>query len=387
MSLIQQINNQNIKMTAKNKPISPGKRYVLRVLDLAKKDPQIGALMPKETVWEAMAVEGLTQDRVIDALLDGYAERPALGERSYKIHKSEETSEKTRQYLLAFNTLTYRELQERIQAIAMAWRTHPDCQVQPDEFVCIMGFADRQFAEIDIACAYAKAVSVPMASSTAGADLGEIFANVEPVVVASTIEDLALSVELAIEQKTVKSVLVFNFDGDIDADKQILENAKASLKEAGVATRLILLTDLIAYGKQQTFSFLPAAEGEGEKMCNIIHSSGSTGKPKGACISNKAMIHSWLGKRGRLPRVSVIMAPFNHGMGRGEMYSSLGAGGTAYFTLKRDMSTLFEDIRLVRPTALVFFPRIFELIYQYFQNEVTRRLKSGQVERLSLIHI
>jgi len=109
------------------------------------------------------------------------------------------------------------------------------------------------------------------------------------------------------------------------------------------------LTDLIAYGKQQTFSFLPAAEGEGEKMCNIIHSSGSTGKPKGACISNKAMIHSWLGKRGRLPRVSVIMAPFNHGMGRGEMYSSLGAGGTAYFTLKRDMSTLFEDIRLVRP--------------------------------------
>ena len=63
----------------KNKPISPGKRYVLRVLDLAKKDPQIGALMPKETVWDAMAVEGLTQDRVIDALLDGYAfGRPTL---------------------------------------------------------------------------------------------------------------------------------------------------------------------------------------------------------------------------------------------------------------------------------------------------------------------
>ena len=78
------------------------------------------------------------------------------------------------------------------------------------------------------------------------------------------------------------------------------------------------------------------------------------------------------------------MAPFNHGMGRGEMYSSLGAGGTAYFTLKRDMSTLFEDIRLVRPTALVFFPRIFELIYQYFQNEITRRVKSGKGERTAI---
>jgi len=76
----------------------------------------------------------------------------------------------------------------------------------------------------------------------------------------------------------------------------------------------------------------------------IIHSSGSTGKPKGACISNAAMINTWKGKRKALPKVSVVMAPFNHVMGRGEMYRTLNVGGTAYFTLQPDMSTLFEDI-------------------------------------------
>lgn len=368
-------------MASKEKRISPAKRYILRLMDLAQRDRYIGDRMPELSIWDAATKEGLSQDKVIDTFLDGYAERPALGERAYEIQTNETTREKVRQYLPDFDTVTYRELQERIKAVAMAWRTHPQCQVQRDEFVCIMGFADIDFAVIDVACAYAKAITVPMASSTAGADLGEIFDNVEPVLLASTLIDLELSVALAIQQKTIKSVLVFNYDDRIDADKAILKKAEARLKKAGADIPLILLDDLIAYGIQQTFSFLPTEEGEQEKMAMIIHSSGSTGKPKGACISNKAMINSWKGKRIRLPRVSVIMAPFNHMMGRAEMYGTLSVGGTAYFTLQRDMSTLFEDIRLVRPTALLFYPRIFELIYQHFQNEVTRQLRLNKGDR------
>lgn len=41
--------------------------------------------MPKEAVWDAMDTEGLVQDKVIAALLDGYAHRPALGQRSYEV--------------------------------------------------------------------------------------------------------------------------------------------------------------------------------------------------------------------------------------------------------------------------------------------------------------
>ena len=367
-------------MSKEKKAISPAKRYILRLMDLAKKDRYIGDRMPNLSIWDAAAKEGLTQDKVMATFFDGYAQRPALGERAYKV-QTNDVGENIRQYQDEFNTITYRELHQNIKAVAMAWRTHPQCQVHQDEFVCIMGFADIDFAVIDMACAYAKAINVPLTSSTAGADLGEIFANVAPVVLASTITDLALSIEQAIPQKTIKTVVVFNYDDSIDGDKALLKKAKTRLKEANSETQVVLLAELIAYGKQQTFSFLPPAEEENEKMSMIIHSSGSTGKPKGACISHKAMINTWKGKRIALPRVSVIMAPFNHMLGRGEMYATLSVGGTAYFTLKPDMSTLFQDIRLARPTALLFYPRIFELIYQHFQNEVTRQLRQNKGDR------
>ena len=50
-----------------------------------------------------------------------------------------------------------------------------------------------------------------------------------------------------------------------------------------------------------------------------------------------------------------------------------GRGGTCYFTAKSDLSTLFEDIRLVRPTFMAIVPRICEMVYQQYQIELERR--------------
>jgi len=356
--------------------IDPHEAYVSRLLKLAGRDPQLGALMPRPEVRKAACEPGLTCDRVVAVFLDGYADRPALGERAYEITDCELTGKKIRSYRQAFNTITYEELHERIKALAMAWRSHPQCIVQRDEFVCIMGFASLGFAVIDVACSYAKAVTVPLVSSSAEADLVEIFSNVQPVVLASRIQDLALCVEHAIQQPSIKSIIVFDYDAGVDEEADTVERARARLKDAGADASLLLLDELIEYGRNQPFSFLPAHEGENEKLAMIIHSSGSTGKPKGACISAKALINNWKGHEEGLPTITVIMAPFNHNMGRNEMYNTLNVGGTACFVLKADMSSLFEDIRLVRPTALVFFPRILDLIYQYYHIEVARRLKS-----------
>ena len=86
-------------MSEIKKPISPGKKYVLRVLDLAKKDQSIGNLMPDPSVWDTAAQEGLSQDKVIDAFLDGYAERPALGERRYVVHTDETSGKVVRRWI------------------------------------------------------------------------------------------------------------------------------------------------------------------------------------------------------------------------------------------------------------------------------------------------
>src|SRR6476660_5602262 len=67
----------------------------------------------------------------------------------------------------------------------------------------------------------------------------------------------------------------------------------------------------------------------------------------------------------------------NHMVGRGMVFGTLARGGTAYFTARPDLSTLFEDIRLARPTELLFFPRVLEMIHRHYLGEVVRRTEAG----------
>lgn len=353
--------------------MNPYKRYSTRLKSLSKSDSQLGALTPKREVHQAACEPGLPLDTVVSTFLEGYADRPALGERIYDVRTDARTGATLRVYRAAFATTSYGKLLARIQALAMAWRKHPQCEVKRDDHVCIIGYAGIDFSVIDIACAFAKAVTVPLSSGSSDSDLAEILSTVQPAVLATSILDVSLSVEHAIKHPSIKVVIVFEYDVRVTAELQALKEAQAKLRESSATARLFLLDDLIAYGEQIPFSFLPMEMGENEKTAMIIHSSGSTGKPKGACISARAMINTWQGQPEKLSRITVILAPFNHNMGRNEMYETLNAGGTAYFTLKPDMSTLFEDIRLARPTILVFFPRILELIYQHFLIETAKR--------------
>ena len=73
------------------------------------------------------------------------------------------------------------------------------------------------------------------------------------------------------------------------------------------------------------------------------------------------------------PAITLNFMPMSHIMGRGILYLTLGAGGTAYFVAKSDLSTFFDDLALVRPTKLSFVPRIWDMVFQQFQSEVDRR--------------
>ena len=363
-----------------SKPISPKKRFVLSILDLAKKDPQIGALMPNPTLREAVNRPDISLDRIIETFLNGYSNRPALAERSYTITKNE-NGLATRTYLSEYNTITYKELHHRIKGLANAWQFHPNCAIQPNEFVATIGFTSPDFAVIDYACVYAQTVSIPLQSSTSGADLDEIFANTRPAALAASINDVELAAKHAIHHPSIRSIIAFDYEEKDKTELEKFEAAQKILQSANKKISLVTLSQLIEYGNQKEWTFLPTHKEGEERMVAIVHSSGSTGKPKGAIMPERAVKHTWIGRKTQLPKVTVMFAPMNHIMGRNALINTLNCGGTAYFTLKPDMSTLFEDIRLARPTYLTFFPRAFELIYQDYQNEVSRRLKMSKVDR------
>ena len=360
------------------KPISPKKRYALRLIELSKKDPQIGALYPDKTLVEKARAKDLSLGQIIDVFLEGYKERPALGERAYEVVTEPATNKTTRNYLPTYTTTSYEALNKRIKAVSMAWRTHPHCRVEPGDFVMIMGFGDIDFFTVDTACTYTNAIPVPVQSSTSGADLGEIVDNIEPRVIAATLSDLSVAIDLALNHATVKNVIVFNYDERVDEERVMVEQARAKLAKADATKQLLSINELITFGENKTWSWFPNGEDPDETCVAILHSSGSTGKPKGAISPAKAFKNFWIGKATSLPRVTMLLAPLNHIMGRGNLHGILSVGGTGYFTLQPDLSTLLEDIRLARPTYLSLFPRIFELIYKYYQNEVARRERRGQ---------
>ena len=347
----------------------------MRVMELSQRDHELANLIPDNEVREKALEEGLRLDRIMSIFLNGYADRPAMGARSYHIKEDPNSKKKTREYLPSYDMISYGEFHDRLKGISMAWRSHPQCIVKPEEFVMIIGFSDIDFMSIDMACIYAKATTVPVQSNTSGADLNEMVANIEPVTIAVTLSDLTLGVQLAIKHDSVKSIIVFNYDERIDDEREMVNQARQTIVESGKQKNLVLLSELISYGRELPWTFLPPDENDSEQRAAILHSSGSTGKPKGAVISRKAIIQNWLGKKTSLPRVTMHLAPLNHIMGRTNAVSILGCGGTGYFTLQADLSTLLEDIRLARPTFMSLFPRIFELVHQHFQNEVAKRLR------------
>ena len=358
------------------------KRSILRLYDLAEVDPQIKSHLPLESVKTAFDNEDATLFDMVDCVLRKYADRNALGERAYNLIS--EAGITRRDYQSDFGSLTYGALRNRAENISNAWQLHPDHKIGIDEFVCMVGFSGCDYVSLDLACIYAQTTAVPLQAELGAGHLTDIFANIEPTAVTVSIRDLATITPLIISNRQISSLIVMDYDPAVTAEKQVYEDAVLALEAAECLTKIITINNLIAYGSDFTDTPLPPNPRGVERRVSIVHSSGSTGIPKGAVLPERAIKMIWRGARSHVPSITIALAPFNHVIGRSSVINTLSRGGLVNFTLMPDMSTLFEDIRLTRPTNIAFFPRILELIYQNFQNEVTRRTRSSETDQAAI---
>ncbi|MBD2719309.1 SDR family oxidoreductase [Synechococcus sp. FACHB-909] len=327
----------------------------------------------------------LAYGALIDTVLAAHPERPALAERAYVVAADPATGATHRQILAEFRPITYRTLRDRIRCLAAAWRSDPDGVIRRGERVAIIGFASIDYAVIDLALAYTGAVPMPLSGHHSAAEFDAILERTTPAALAVSIAQLPAMVDLVRRHGCLRQLIVFDADTRITAERTLAEEAERTLRAAGSTVPLVLLPDLIVRGQDAAADLPPPAAVDPEAMALLIHTSGSTGQPKGACISAAALVNTWRQVTGPDPKVAVVLAPFHHMMGRDSMVTALNCGGLACFTLKPDLSTVFEDIRLARPTGLVLFPRLCEWIDQHLRTTPPEDLRSFLGDRLQSI--
>jgi len=341
------------------------------------RDPELDALAPDEAVLKAVQAEDISLAQSCSILFDAFAARPALGERAYRVEVTPE-GEHVRAYLPAFSTISYAELGQSVTGLANAWREDPLHRVDPGEFVALLGQPGRDFSIGILAAIRAQAVHVPLQANHPIDELQMVLAKVRPVTMMVDIRDMRAVLPAVLATSTVRSLIVMSADLAIDEDRAIIADTTAALQGADRPLTLAMLDDLISYGRDRQVEPLPADPAGKDAITAILFTSGSSGTPKGAIYSAFMVSLPMLQIAAPQPTIALIFAGFNHSMGYSQLLRTLVQGGTVLFTLKSDMSTLFEDLRIARPTHLNFFPRAIEQIYQHFQGEVLRREAAGE---------
>ncbi|HZE15075.1 MAG TPA: AMP-binding protein, partial [Mycobacterium sp.] len=85
----------------------------------------------------------------------------------------------------------------------------------------------------------------------------------------------------------------------------------------------------------------------------------------------------------QIPAIHLQYMSLSHVYGLEWLIATLASGGIGYFAAKSDMSTLFDDIALVRPTALNLVLRLCDLIFRPYRKELDQRsAEDGSADRL-----
>jgi fatty acid CoA ligase FadD9 len=363
--------------------IDTQERLERRVAQLAVNDPEFAAARPDEAVSAAINAAGRRLPQVAKAVLEGYADRPALAQRAIELVTDPQTGRTSAKLLPWFDKVTYGELADRVDALSRALTNGADGIVAAGDRVCVLGFTSVDYTTIDIALGVVGAVSVPLQTSAAVAQLQPIVIETGPTVFAASVDYLSDAVDVILSAAeaghTPGRLVVFDYRTEVDDHREALQTAHERLAE--LALTIETLNEVRERG-----AGLPAAHdvepGEDDPLALLIYTSGSTGAPKGAMYpqSNVAKMwnrstKNWFGPSAA--SITLNFMPMSHVMGRGSLYGTLGNGGTAYFAARSDLSTLLEDLRLVRPTELNFVPRIWEMLYSEYQSEVGRRTAEG----------
>ena len=257
-------------------------RLARRISDLYATDQQFADAQSSESVTRAIESPELRLPEIVATVIDGYADRPALGQRAVQFVTDPATGRTSAELLPRFDTITYRELSDRVVAVAAASDARIRCD--PDDRVAILGFTSIDYTTVDMALLRLGAIAVPLQTSAPLAQLRPIAAETEPVVIASSVEFLDDAVELALDRPSPAAAGGVRLPrrGGRPPRRRGRPPPRGSPKPRSSSRHWPTCSPAAA-----ALPAPPWVERDDDTLALLIYTSGSTGTPKGAMYTVK----------------------------------------------------------------------------------------------------
>ena len=351
-------------------------RLALRRERLYADDAQFRDTRPDEAVAEAVRRPGLRIAEAMATVMEGYAGRPALGQRAREVTTDAATGRSALSFLPRFETISYGELWARVRAVASDWRNDREHPVHAGDFVCVLGFASIDYTAIELACIHLGAVVVPLQTSAPATQHAPILAETQPRILAVGIDYLQSAVQATLDGATPGRLIVFDYEPRDHSQRVAYEAASRRLTDAGSPLRIETIDEVVEGGSALPAAPLYTAAPDEDPLAWVFYTSGTTGTPKGAMFTESLCIGTWLAQSDQ-PVITLSYMPMSHLIGYGYVIMTLANGGTSYFAAKSDLSTLFDDLAMARPTTLSLVPRVCEMFFHQYLSELDRRTLAG----------
>ena len=312
---------------------------------------------------------------IVAAVFEKYADRAAIGMRVRRLVAGD-SGDMTIELEPRYNTLTYSQLWEQTGYVASSLYHQCQAPVRAGDAVAMLSFTNADYAALDIACIRIGAMTVPLQTGASLVDLRAILDETRPTLLATSIEQLDTAIECIASTPSIRRVMVLDVADPVSAPLSAMERARARLREFGNAVEVSTFSENVEAGKGLPDVELDTRHGCDDELAMLIYTSGSTGLPKGAMYTQKLAAGMWGGTWSTIfsgdQALTFHYMPMSHVAGHSSLKSTLARGGTCFFTAQANLSTLIEDISLVKPTELSLVPRVCEMLYQKYQGELAR---------------